>query len=329
MLRYLWPIGLLLAAFGATLGPAFDGEGDSAGATMIVGNKAENTVSFIDMVTGEERARVETGRQPHEVAVSPDGSQAAVVAYGGTTIDIFNVASAARLRRIDLSPNAGPHGLVWTRDGRLIATTEGSDTLTIVNLESGAVSAIPTGQQGSHMVAVDEDNERAYVTNMQSGSVSAISLAEARVLATIDAGSTPEGLALSPDGAALWVADRDNAVVHVFDTQSFERIASVATGVFPIRVAISPDGRIAVTSNAAEGSLTLIDTATYEVLRTIAVSGPEAVQVTILFGDNGATIYAAETAARRIVAVDLASGAIVRSFAAGEGSDGLGIARRD
>jgi YVTN family beta-propeller protein len=41
--------------------------------TLIVGNKGEDTVSFIDLSSGQERARIPTGHAPHEVAVSPDG----------------------------------------------------------------------------------------------------------------------------------------------------------------------------------------------------------------------------------------------------------------
>lgn len=327
-MKYLLSLALLLAACGAANGEtAAEAPAALTGDVLIVGNKREDTVSFIDLETGEERARVATGRQPHEIAISPDGSQAAVVAYGGTTIDIFDIATAARVDRIDISPNSRPHGLVWTGDNRLIATTEGSDTLTIVDMTHGGVSAIPTGQSGSHMVAVDEAGGRAYVANMGSGTVSVLSLEDGVRFAPMEAGDTPEGLALTPDGAELWVADRDNAALHVFDTDSFERVASIAVGNFPIRVAISPDGRLAVTSNAADGSLTLVDTSTRQVSRTIPVSGEEAVQVTIVFSDDGGTIYAAETARSRVVAVDIASGEIVATYAAGEGSDGLGVAR--
>ncbi|NNC73603.1 MAG: beta-propeller fold lactonase family protein [Sphingomonadaceae bacterium] len=328
-MKYLAAFALFLAACNPANGEtAFEAEAALTGDVLIVGNKQEDTVSFIDLESGEERTRVATGNQPHEIAISPDRRRAAVVAYGGTTIDIFDIANATRIDRIDISPNQRPHGLVWTPDNRLIATTEGSSTLTIVDMDDGSVSAIPTGQRGSHMVAVNAAGTRAYVANMGSGTVSAVSLDERRKLADVEAGDTPEGLALTPDGSELWVADRDNAVLHVFDTESFDRIASITTGNFPIRVAISPDGTTAVTSNAADGSLTLVDTATKEVTRTIPVSGPDAVQVTIVFSEDGRTIYAAETAQSRVVAVDLESGEIIDTYAAGAGSDGLGVVRR-
>jgi len=113
--------------------------------TLLIGNKGENTVSFVDLASGSECARVPTGPRPHEIAISPNGRQAAVVAYGGTTIDIFDVSRARLLRRIDLSPAAGPHGIVWLRDGRIAVAAERSRSLELVDSRSGTVRSIQLG----------------------------------------------------------------------------------------------------------------------------------------------------------------------------------------
>lgn len=80
--------------------------------TLLIGNKGEDSLSLVDLATGREVRRVETGEAPHEIALSPDGAQAAVVAYGGRAIDLFELPSARRLSSIDLGENARPHGLV-------------------------------------------------------------------------------------------------------------------------------------------------------------------------------------------------------------------------
>lgn len=84
--------------------------GVASAATLIVGNKGEDTVSFIDLATGRELGRAKTGRMPHEIAVSPDGRQAAVVAYGGASIDVFDVKRRTKLRTIELGPIRGRTG---------------------------------------------------------------------------------------------------------------------------------------------------------------------------------------------------------------------------
>ncbi len=306
--------------------------------TLIIGNKGEDTVSFINLATGEEAAHVATKSMPHEVAISPDGTLAAVVAYGGTTVDIFDIESVSLAQRIDLSPNKRPHGLVWLADGRIMATTEGSDTLTIIwntevcgseelcEVQPTIVSAIPTGNKGSHMLAVNADGSRAYVSNLQSKNVSVLDTALGKKIRDLDAGTEPEGIALTPDGKELWVAARGSDEVFVFDTDTLEQKANIKTGRFPIRIAISPDGRHAVTSDLRDGAISVIDTASKKVIRTISVSGSEdAFQVTLVFSPDGKYLYLAETGTNSIAEIAFDSGKVTRRIAAGEDGDGLGI----
>jgi len=298
--------------------------------TLLVGNKGENTISFIDLASGRELGRSATGPMPHEIAVSPDGRQAAVVAYGGRTIDIFDVATRARVRTIDLSPNEGPHGIVWLADGRILATAERSRSLAIVDTRRGdSVSAIGTGQQGTHMVAVSPDGRRAFTANIVSGTVSVLDLEAGSKLRDIAVGGSPEGIALTPDGATLWVGDLRGARVQAFDAASFARLAEVSTGAVPIRVAASPDGRWIVTSNLGCGCLTIIDARTRAAVREVPVSGVrEAGQVTILFSADGRRLYVAETGRDQVAEVEIASGRVLRRLAAGAQGDGLAIAAR-
>lgn len=206
--------GLALAILMAT--PAW-AEGAASG-TLLIGNKGEDTVSFVDLTTGAEIGRAATGKNPHEIAISPDGREAAVVAYGGKTIDIFDIAAREKRRTIDLAANEGPHGVVWLPDGRIVATTERSQSLTIVDTtKDDAVSAVSTGEKGTHMVAVSPDGRLAYTANIQSGSVSVIDLTEGELIRNVQLGGAPEGIALTPDGATLWVGDNQGARVIVFD----------------------------------------------------------------------------------------------------------------
>ena len=310
----LW---LLLAALAS---PAL------ASPTLIVGNKGEDSISFVDLATGREVARRETGPNPHEIAASPDGKRVAVVAYGGGSIDIFDVPSRERIRSLELAPNSGPHGIAWLPDGRILATTERARTLSIVAPDLASVATIPTGQAGSHMLAVSPDHRRAFVANIGSGTVSVIDLVSGRKLRDVQVGSRPEGIAVTPDGRQLWVSEVGGDAVHVFDAASLRRLAKLGTGKQPIRVAISPDGRVAVTSNFGDGTLSLFDTATLRSLRTIRVSGqPESGQVTILFGADGRRLYVAETGIDRIAEVDVETGRVLGRLPAGKNGDGLAI----
>lgn len=322
---------LLLLTVGAFVSENVAAETGKVSGILLVGNKGENTLSFIDLQSGREIARRSTGDQPHEIAISPDGRLAAVVSYGGQTIDIFQIAAMDRIETVSLAPARRPHGIMWLDDGRIIATTEGTDNITIVSAPSGEmqqreVSTIATHQKGSHMLVVTPDKSRAFVTNMQSGTVSVLDLVAMTKIADLPAGTEPEGLAITPDGATIWVADRQSDRLYIFDTSSLEELDQIDTGKFPIRVAISPDGTTAITSNLGDGALGLFNVATRKPKGAIEISGTtESRQVTILFSADGKNLYVAETGPDTVAEVDLATGKVIRRFQAGADGDGLGI----
>lgn len=306
-------------------------EPEAVSGTLLVGNKGEDSLSFIDLKSGKELARRDTGKQPHEIAISPGGKFAAVVSYGGESIDIFDIAARERVETVSLAPARRPHGILWLDDGRIMATTEGSDNVTIVSPPTGErqqrqTSMIATGQKGSHMLVVTPDKSRAFVTNMQSGTVSVLDLASMTKIADLPAGTEPEGLAITPDGKSVWVADRRGDMLRVFDTGSLEEISTIKTGPFPIRVAISPNGKTAVTSNLGNGALGLFDVGTRKPTGEILVSGSaDSRQVTILFSPDGQKLYVAETGPDTIAEVDMESRKVHRRFEAGADGDGLGL----
>ena len=239
----------------------------ASASTLLIGNKGEDTVSFLDLATGQECARVATGRAPHEIAISPDRKQAAVVAYGGTTIDIFDVRAMRLARRIDIAPNAGPHGIAWIARNRIVVTSDRSNTLAILDPRSGRFTTISTGQRGSHMLAVSPDRRRAYVSNILSATVSVFDLRRGVKVSDIAVGGNPEGLAITPDGRRLWVGDNSGPIVRVVDLATHAILATLPSDPVAIRLAISPDGRTVVSSNFMSGTLTLYDAAALNKLR--------------------------------------------------------------
>jgi YVTN family beta-propeller protein len=295
--------------------------------TLIIGNKGEDSVSFVDLASGREVARVATGKAPHEIAVSPDGRRAAVVAYGGNGIDLIDVSTARRLRTIDLGANLRPHGLVWLSDGRLVATAEGSDTIVVVPMAGdapGPVRAFPTGAKGSHMVASDRIGGSPMSRTCARAPVSVIDIDGRSATGTMPVGGVPEGIALSPDDRTLWVADRDGDRVHVLDRRTGKELARMPTGRMPIRIVVTPTR--AYVSNAGAGTVSVFDARTFKPVGTIKVSGtPEAMQVTLLLSRDGRRLYAAETGTDQVAEVDLASGRVLRRLSAGKNGDGLAI----
>lgn len=298
----------------------------TTGPLLLVGNKGEDTVSFIDLETGAELDRVATSATaPHEIAASPDGTQAAVVNYGDAAIDIFDLKTRKIVQTIDLGSDENPHGIVWLEDDRIIATTEGGRSIVEIAPDR-SVTSIRTNAGGTHMLAVGPESRYAYTANLSDGSISKLDLQTDSLIKTVSAGAGTEGIDLTPDGTELWVSNRSANTVIVYDADTLDPLNEFAVGRFPLRLLISPDGRHAVTSNLMDGSLSVIDVASRELVRTIPVGGsPVSAQVTILFSDDGQTIYVAETGTDTIAEVDFESGTVRRRLPAGRQGDGLAV----
>ncbi|TRD12849.1 YncE family protein [Erythrobacter insulae] len=300
--------------------------------TLFVANKRGNTLSKIDLVSGEEVLRRDSCTNPHELATSPDQKHVALACYGGTTVDIFKTDTLERVRSLNLGEDARPHGIVWHESGDIYVTAEGQQAIYRLPDPFPAVSIAQsryeTGKQGSHMIAVAPDQSAAWTTDLGSKTVTRIDLKSGSVK-SVTVGEEPEGISLAPDGSALWVSARGSDQAFELDPTTMEVRNTVETGAFPLRLSIRPQGDVAVTSDLRDGGLTVIDLKSAKVIRTIAVSGPEEAQerfqVTILWSDDGRRIYVAETASNTVAEVDYASGEVLRRLPTGDGGDGMAI----
>lgn len=319
---------ILLAALLAAAAPA-------GADTLMVGNKAEHSVSFIDLSTGKEVARRETGRAPHEMTVSPDGRTAVVVSYreqgyDGDTLHLFDVATAARRTTVTLPGHKGLHGLKWIGGGsKVIVTSEVTENVAVVDVAAGKLLAsIPTAQEGSHMVAVSHDGARAFVANIGSGTFTAIDLAKNAKVRDVAVGAGAEAIALSPDGRQLWVGANDARKVVVFDPSSLEKVGEFATEGVPIRIEFSPDGKIVAISEPDRSRVVLVDGASRAPVATVdlAAAGYQA-PVTMLFSPDGKRLWVAATASSAVAEIDTGSWEIVRRLDAGKGADGLAFSK--
>ena len=257
--------------------------------TLLVSNRSGGSISFIDLTTGVEIARVPVGPIiPHEVAVSPDGRLALTSEYGpnddpGRHIILIDVASASVVARIDLGPNSRPHTALFLPDGRhAVATMQDSDQLALVDLEARAVvRTYATGGREGHMVRLSPDGSRAYVTSrLGEGTLSVIFLDEERAPVVIETGPGAEGLDVSADGSEIWVANRSEESISVIDAESLEVVATLDSRPFAGRVEIGPDGYAIVPNGGGGGSpvpqyLRLFDVESREMLTEVPLRDGE------------------------------------------------------
>lgn len=319
--------------------------------TLIVANKAEATVSLVDLPEGKVVATLPVGTGPHEVAVSPSGKLALIANYGGagpagagSSLTLIDVPAAKVLKTIDLGEYRRPHGLSFLDERRALVTAETNKALLEVDVETGKVAgAVPTGQEVSHMVAVTPDGSRAFVANIGSGSVTAVDLKAKKHLKDIRTGDGAEGIAVTPDGRQVWVTNRAADTVTVVDAATLEPLGSLPSAAFPIRAEATPDGKRVLVSNAKSGDLAVFSTADRTLERRIPLEltaketegrlmgdfGNSSVPIGIEIAPDGKRAYVAHANADQISIVDLESWKRVGALTAGKEPDGMGYSKVD
>lgn len=315
------------------------------GATLAVANKAEATVSLIDLDSGAVVATLPTGNGPHEIGISPDGRYALVTNYGsredgGNSLTLIDIPAASVVKTIDLGDYRRPHGVEWLDNESAAITVEANKALIVIDVAREKVTqSIDTDQEISHMVALDPDRGRAYTANIGSGSVTVLDLGKGVRETTIVTGDGAEGIAVSATGAHIWVTNRGADTITILDADTLEQAGEIASEGFPIRATATPAGQVLVT-RARAGDLAIYDSATFEEQRVVAFDlesmdveerlfgdrfGDSSVPIGVVVDAAGERAWVAHANADVITEIDLGSGDIVRMLRAGKEPDGMGF----
>lgn len=302
-----------------------------AAAQLLVLNKSDAALAFVDPASGKVVATVPTGEGPHEVEVSTDGRLAFVSNYGGrtsgNTLSVIDIGARKEVKRVDLGEMRRPHGLTFS-GGKLYFTSEESKSIGRYDPVKQTVDwKYPVGQDGTHMMLASRDGKRFFTSNIGSNTVSILEPAadgqwKQRV---VKVGLGPEGLDLTPDERTLWSAHSRDGGISIIDTDSGKVIRTVdAKTQRSNRVKITPDGRLALVSDLGAGNLLVLDAHQYtEVKRLSLGSSPAG----ILVAPDGATAYVAVTGSNRIAVIDLKTLKLAKTFEPGHEPDGMAWVR--
>ncbi|GAC1480025.1 MAG: hypothetical protein NVS1B4_25020 [Gemmatimonadaceae bacterium] len=310
---------------------------------LLVLSKAEQVLSIVDPSTYRTIARVPSGRDPHEVVASPDGTRAYVTNYGSgayNTITVVDLIGQRTLSAVDLGPLRGPHGVSFAT-GKVWFTAEAAKAVGSFDAATNTVDwVLGTGQDRTHMLMVTGDGKRVVTTNTASGTVTIIDRRPVRAsvvagsVATrvewdetvIPVGRGAEGFDMSPDGKEAWVANAQDGTISVIDLAARRVVQTLAADVRGAnRLKITPDGTLAFVSTLSGANATVLRVATREVVKRIPVGTGAA---GILVQPDGARVYVACTPDDDIAVIDVPSLTVVHRIAAGRRPDGLAWAAR-
>ena len=186
--------------------------------------------------------------------------EALVTAQLGNAVEIVDLASKKILQSIPV-PGA-PAGIALSPDRKTAYVTrpEGHG-VSVIDLDARRVRAsldLPGGPLG---IGVNPKSGEVYVADWYGTRVfvlrpTAEGLSFEGEIAT---GQSPSGIAVTPDGATLLVANRESDSVSIIDVGSRRETRRVAVGQHPFGLTLSADGTTAYTANVVSNDVSAID----------------------------------------------------------------------
>jgi YVTN family beta-propeller protein len=138
-------------------------------------------------------------------------------------------------------------------------TNQGSETVSIVDLETFKVTATVAVPGKPAGVAVSQTSDRAYVSCPDAHDVAVIDTKTNAVIARWPAGKGPLGIAVQPITGRVFVADWYDKIVRVLDPQTGAFVAEIEVGQSPSGIDFEPNGGVAVVADRDSDTVSLIN----------------------------------------------------------------------
>jgi DNA-binding beta-propeller fold protein YncE len=284
---------------------------------VVVAYMGESQVVLIESATYKTLATLQTGKNPHEVRVSPDHRHAYVAA--GKSITAVDLKKGEVRANFDLGTYSA-HDIRVSRNGRRIwATCAGAQTILELDSDTGKIlKTYPTNQQGSWFVEITPDERKLYTPNLEGQSVSVIDRATGNVK-VIKFDNAVYGIDITRDGKQVWVSGRDLGVI---DTTKDEVIARIKTSEADTgRIRLTSDGKKLVVALAKK--LAVYAVKTHRLISETELSSSP--KVLTLSSDNHHALLT-NPEDNSVSVVDIVAGKQITTFKTGNKPDGIGWA---
>ena len=272
----------------------------AASGLAFVVNSGGASISLIDMSSRKEVRRIPVLREPHHVALSPDGRSLLVGDTVGNEMLFLDPATAVLQKRM---PIADPYQLAFSPNGKfLVVNGLARNQVDVYDAASmQLLKRFPIASMPSHLDYAP-DSSRVFVSLQGTDSLVAIDLNRLAILWKEKVGKTPAGV-LWHEGHVL-VADMGTDYVAVVEPADGHVVERVHTGRGAHNLFLSPDHKIIWVNNRVGGTTTSLDAATLKPIRSYAIpGGPD----DIAFAPDG-RLWITRRFAEKVAVLDPTSG---------------------
>ena len=240
-----------------------------AGGVAFIVNSAGASISVVDMTTMKEVRRIPTLREPHHVALTPDGRSLLVGDTAGNQMMFLDPSTGEVQKRMSITD---PYQIGFSPDGKFLTVNglarnqvDVYDAATMKLLKRFPVVATP-----SHL-NYSPDSSTVFVSLQDSDKLAAFDLKTMTEKWSMPVGKTPAGV-LWLNGKVL-VADMGTDYVAVVDPETGKVEQHIVTGKGVHQLFLSPDGKVLWVNNRAGGTTVSLDSKTYKLIRTYKIPG--------------------------------------------------------
>ena len=185
----------------------------------------------------------------------------------------------------------------------------------IVTNENGKYSTFDT-------INVLTTNPCAYVTSYYDNAVYVIETVTNNVIARVNVGIEPWGVAVTPDGTKVYVTNVIGDTVSVIDTATNTVTSTVSVGRNPQAVAVTPDGKRAYVTSGNDNTVSVIDTASNTVTYTVpAGNSPYGVAIT----PDGTKVYVTNNDNSCVSVIDTTNNTVTGTVNVGQWPVGVAV----
>jgi YVTN family beta-propeller protein len=283
-----WPVGkrprgLQLSQDGAHLYVALSGS-PKAGpgvdeSTLPPPDRSLDGIGELDVKSGKKLRTLASGPDPESFDLTRNGATLYVSNEETAEASILDAASGKV--RATVAVGGEPEGVRLRPDGKVVYVTSEADGVVVVvdTVKDKVIARIPTPPR-PRVVLFSADGSRAYVSSENGAAVTVVdarkhvkvgSIAIPNTGVTGPLGARPMGLALTPDGKTLYVANGRGGTISIVDTAAKKVTGTIAAvGARPWGLALSADGKTLYSANGPSNDVSVIDLVAGKVARKIS-----------------------------------------------------------
>lgn len=290
---------------------------------MFVLNSLDDSVSVINPLTWTEIKRLDTGKQPHHLYLTPD-EKSLIVANAMSDSLTFIDPKTAEVQHT-VRGVLDPYHLRFSPDMKWFVTA--ANRLNHVDIyrwdgkRMTLVKRIATSKTPSHLW-IDSKSTTVYASMQDSNELIAIDLAQQSLKWRIKTGPTPADVFGTADDKLMLVALTGGNGVEVYDVSGKEprlsKVIKTAAGAHAFRA--FGDKRHVLVSNRVANSISRIDLQTLAVVDSYpAPGGPDCMDVS----QDGKQILVTSRWIRKLTVIDVASRKVVHQVPVGRSPHGV------